>query len=118
MAAQRYMIEMDASEYRYISTKNFKVSSADDPDAIEFVRFYLKGQSFLYNQIRKMVGCMIQVFHGQLNEQFVENTLKDNVLMVCLAPGDGLLCEKVAYDKYNELTTTKEPIMVKLKIQK
>jgi len=58
------MIEMDASEYRYISTKTFKVSTADDPDAIEFVRFYLKGQSFLYNQIRKMVGCMIQVFHG------------------------------------------------------
>jgi len=58
------MIEMDASEYRYISTKTFKVSTEDDPDAIEFVRFYLKGQSFLYNQIRKMVGCMIQVFHG------------------------------------------------------
>jgi hypothetical protein len=35
-----------------------------------------------------------------------------------LAPGDGLLCEKVAYDKYNEMTTTKEPIMVKLKVQK
>lgn len=111
-------MDMDASEYRYVSTTTFKVTSAEDPDAIEFVRFYLKGQSFLYNQIRKMVGCMIQVFHGMLNEQFVENTHKDNVLQVALAPGDGLLCEKVAYDKYNELCTTKDPIMVKLKVQK
>lgn len=49
MAAQRYMIDMDASEYRYVSTESFKVSTKDDPTAIEFVRFYLKGQSFLYN---------------------------------------------------------------------
>jgi tRNA pseudouridine38-40 synthase len=53
------MIEMDASEYRYVSTSTFKVTDKSDPTAIEFVRFYLKGQSFLYNQIRKMVGCMI-----------------------------------------------------------
>jgi len=62
-----------------------------------------------------MVGCMIQIFHGNLGETFIENTRKDNVLRIALAPGDGLLCEKVAYDKYNELSTTKDPIMVKLK---
>ena len=59
MTAQRFMIDMDASEFRYVNTKTFECTTADDPDAIEFVRFYLKGQSFLYNQIRKMVGCMI-----------------------------------------------------------
>ena len=59
MAAQRFMIEMEASEFRYVNRKTFKVTEASDPDGIEFVRFYLKGQSFLYNQIRKMVGCMI-----------------------------------------------------------
>jgi hypothetical protein len=53
-----------------------------------------------------------------LGEQFVENTHKDNVMQVAIAPGDGLLCEKVAYDKYNELPTTHEPVMVKLKVQK
>lgn len=53
-----------------------------------------------------------------LGDQFVENTHRDNVLQVALAPGDGLLCEKVAYDKYNDLPTTKDPIMLKLKVQK
>jgi tRNA U38,U39,U40 pseudouridine synthase TruA len=59
MAAQRFMMEMEASEYRYVNRHTLKVTDSEDPEGIEFVRFYLKGQSFLYNQIRKMVGCMI-----------------------------------------------------------
>jgi tRNA U38,U39,U40 pseudouridine synthase TruA len=50
---------MEASEYLYVNIKTMKVTTAEDPDGLEFVRFYLKGQSFLYNQIRKMVGCII-----------------------------------------------------------
>jgi tRNA U38,U39,U40 pseudouridine synthase TruA len=53
------MMEMEASEFRYVNRTTMKVTDAADPEGIEFVRFYLKGQSFLYNQIRKMVGCMI-----------------------------------------------------------
>jgi len=53
------MMAMEASEFRYVNKKTFKVTTEDDPDGLEFVRFYLKGQSFLYNQIRKMVGVMI-----------------------------------------------------------
>jgi tRNA U38,U39,U40 pseudouridine synthase TruA len=53
------MIEMDATELSYLNKNTLKVTDKNDVDAIEFVRFYLKGQSFLYNQIRKMVGCMI-----------------------------------------------------------
>lgn len=49
MACQRYMMAMEASEYRYVNIKTFKVTTAEDPDGLEFVRFYLKGQSFLYN---------------------------------------------------------------------
>lgn len=35
-------------------------------------------------------------------------------MRVALAPGDGLLLEKVAYDKYNTLHTTQEPIHIAL----
>lgn len=48
-ACQRFMIEMDASKYIYINTKSFAVTNAEDEDSLEFVHFYLKGQSFLYN---------------------------------------------------------------------
>ena len=49
---------------------------------------------------------------------YQSNTHKDNVLQVALSPGDGLLLEKVAYDNYNSLTTTKYPIMLALVSQK
>ena len=68
MAANRFMMEMKAEEFMYVNSETFAVTDAEDPKAIEFVRFFLKGQSFLFNQIRKMVGCMIQVFHGNLDE--------------------------------------------------
>ena len=105
-AAKRYMMNMTANEYMYVNQDTFAVTDATDQRAIEFVRFYLQGQSFLFNQIRKMVGCMIQVYHGKLGPSFVDNTHLDNSLQVALSPGDGLLLERVAYDQYNSLPQT------------
>lgn len=65
-----------------------------------------------------MVGCIIQVFHGNLGPSFIENTHCNNTLQVALSPGDGLLLELVAYDNYNHLPSTHEPIMIKTRIQK
>lgn len=44
---------------------------------------------------------MIQVNHGMINRDFIHNSHKDNVMQIALAPGDGLMLERVAYDKYN-----------------
>ena len=49
MAAQRYMMDMKADEFMYVNCDTFEVTSTDDPKAIEFIRFYLRGQSFLFN---------------------------------------------------------------------
>ena len=49
MAAQRYMMEMDASEFMYVNRDTLEVTNKEDKRALEFIRFYLKGQSFLYN---------------------------------------------------------------------
>jgi hypothetical protein len=43
------MIELTADDFMYINKNTFEVSSADDPDALEFIHFFLKGQAFLYN---------------------------------------------------------------------
>jgi tRNA U38,U39,U40 pseudouridine synthase TruA len=48
-AAKRYMLELTANDYMYVNHKTFEVTDAADPDALEFVHFFLKGQSFLYN---------------------------------------------------------------------
>jgi hypothetical protein len=54
------------------------------------------------------------VFRGGLDDNFLPNTLRDNVVNVALAPGDGLLLERVCYDKYNAFKREKKnDIMVK-----
>ena len=79
-AAQRYMMTMTANEFMYVNKDTLEVTEEADANAIEFVHFFLKGQSFLFNQIRKMVGCMVQVYHGKLGPAFVENAHRDNTL--------------------------------------
>lgn len=55
-ASQRYMIDLSANDYMYVNQDTLEVTNAEDPRALEFVHYFLKGQSFLYNQIRKMIG--------------------------------------------------------------
>lgn len=42
-AAKRYMLELTANDFMYVNYKTFDVTSASDPDALEFVHFFLKG---------------------------------------------------------------------------
>ena len=48
-AALRFMMELSANDYLYVNSETFEVTNNEDPQALEFVHFYLKGQSFLYN---------------------------------------------------------------------
>ena len=44
--------------------------------------------------------------------------MKDNKVNVVLSPGDGLLLEKVGYDKYNSIKQNKKSeIMIRLVVQ-
>ena len=114
MAAQRFMMILNANDFMYVNYETNELTNKEDPKAIEFIHFFLKGQSFLYNQIRKMIGVMIQVFRGDLDDKFIPNSLRDNVMSVALAPGDGLLLERVCYDKYNaNKKDIKNEIMIK-----
>lgn len=49
MACNRYMMELTANEFMYVNRESFEITDCNDSNAIEFVRFYLKGQSFLFN---------------------------------------------------------------------
>jgi len=59
MAAMRFMMELSADDFMYVNRNTCLVTNSEDPDAIELVHFHIKGQAFLYNQIRKMIGCIV-----------------------------------------------------------
>ncbi|CAI2369506.1 unnamed protein product [Moneuplotes crassus] len=87
--SQRYIMQVKVLDYRVY-------------DGIEFARVFLQGQSFLYNQIRKMMGAVFMVMHYGISEKFIENSLKDNQINVPTAPGEGLMLNRVAFDRYNK----------------
>eukprot|EP00997_Jenningsia_sp_PLL12_P008136 NODE_485_length_1697_cov_106.109830_g403_i0.p1 GENE.NODE_485_length_1697_cov_106.109830_g403_i0~~NODE_485_length_1697_cov_106.109830_g403_i0.p1 ORF type:complete len:146 (+),score=44.46 NODE_485_length_1697_cov_106.109830_g403_i0:1107-1544(+) len=65
-----------------------------------------------------MVGSVVQAFRGEMDEDFHLNTMKENRMDIALAPGDGLMLEKVCYDSFNRSNKCKEGIELKLVEQK
>ena len=61
----------------------------------QYVRFKLHGQSFIYHQIRKMIGSLVQIFQEQHDETFLINAFTFNKTPVWLAPSQGLLLDRV-----------------------
>jgi len=78
-----------------------------ESNGIEFVQFYIKGQSFLYNQIRNMIGSVVAVARKNLQPEVILNSFKANKFDIPLAPGEGLMLDRVSYDKYNEIKKQK-----------
>ena len=67
------------------------------PTKSQYVRFKLHGQSFIYHQIRKMIGSMIQIFQEDNDEVFIDNAFTYNKTPVWLAPSQGLLLDRVRF---------------------
>lgn len=67
----------------------------------KWIRFVLTGQSFIYHQIRKMIGMMVQIFQKDLPNVFLENSFFQNHVIIWLAPADGLFLNRMLFDGYN-----------------
>ncbi|KAL0480454.1 tRNA pseudouridine synthase A, mitochondrial [Acrasis kona] len=88
------------------STSRFiKEFTCSDPivmDGMELVVMKVWGQSFMYNQIRKMIGFILYVLRGHAQEsdfQLVFDAKKS--YDVPLAPGAGLMLEMLHFEGYN-----------------
>ena len=74
---------------------------------MSFVRFTLIGQSFIYHQIRKMIGLLIKICYEELPaEETMNLALGKDKFDVYLAPGEGLYLNRMNFDLYNK---KKEP---------
>lgn len=89
----------DPKAMRYIM--EFDVELKDFGEGGRFFRFRIRGQSFIYHQIRKMIGIMVQVIHEGLKDQFIDNSFFQNSVNIWLAPPQGLFLDRVTFDAYN-----------------
>ena len=81
-AAKRYVISMKAEKF-------------ECQPGIPFVKFIITGQSFIYHQIRKMIGSISQTIHLGRENSYIENTFYRNKVKIWLAPSEGLMLREV-----------------------
>jgi tRNA pseudouridine38-40 synthase len=67
------------------------------------VKLVIEGQSFLLNQIRKIVASVIEVLLGKIDEDELRSYLKPEVRRnLRMAPGEGLLLDRLHFDGYDK----------------
>lgn len=90
MNARRYMVSFTCSE-------PFVVEST----GVEFVLLAVHGQSFLLNQIRKMVAFAIAVTRGEATITDLLAAFENAHVSIPLAPSLGLYLNELFFDGYN-----------------
>lgn len=119
--------------------KAMKVTLVEDNGEEPLVRFELHGQSFIYHQIRNMVGSIIQIMQRPFSlkpccknaqsgiqnltidqlQDLLNETFKDQKVNIWLAPSQGLYLQDLYFSNYNrrgnipeslELTTEENQI--------
>lgn len=69
---------------------------------VEFAIMKVKGQSFMMHQIRKMIGLVLAISRGHVEEDIMKKAFSLEKVNIPRAPGLGLMLEFVHYDLYNK----------------
>ena len=88
----------------------FTIGSGES--AVRWVRTQVHGQSFLLNQIRKMIGLAVAVYRGTAPADAIDRALDPCVdLSTPMAPELGLFLAECMFGLYNEVFgNTREPL--------
>ena len=102
------MSPKDKSSNRYILSMGVELLDFEELSKIygkdiqnEYIVIKFHGQSFVYHQIRKMVGALIQSFQEDCDDSIIVNSFCLNKIPIWLAPGEGLLLDKLNYSSFN-----------------
>lgn len=71
----------------------------------QYLKFLFIGQSFIYHQIRKMIGMTVSILLGKYTIELIEDSFKLPKFYIPLAPADGLALGRVHYPTYNRKMT-------------
>lgn len=88
--SKRHMLSFEASD-PFIDTNN----------GGEWVMLSVVGQSFLLNQIRKMVTLAVEIARGNAEEGLFEDAVSQKQVDIAMSPGLGLYLDELYFDGYN-----------------
>ena len=95
MSSQRHIIEMNCDDII-------------DFGVFQGIKFKIVGQSFLYNQIRKMIGMIIDCMRNKKDMTYFKNSFLSNKYDIPKAPGEGLYLRYIDYSNYNDSKINKK----------
>ena len=78
------------------------------PNGQKYVLFYIRGNSFMLNQIRKMLGTILALTHNLMTFEQLADTFTHNKWNLPRLIGDGLFLNKVEYSNFNEISKTRK----------
>lgn len=96
----------DGSSQRVIY--EVSINEVYDVNGIEYIKFKLIGQSFLYNQIRKMIGMLVLCMRENKSIEFFNDSFKEDKFLTPKAPAEGLYLFKIDYSRYNNRKNQKK----------
>lgn len=92
----------EANAMRYISEFICSEPFIDTQYGVEWVSISILGQSFLLNQIRKMIGVAIDVTRGSASFDTIDGSfLPTKKVSIPMVPGVGLYLRELFFDRYN-----------------
>lgn len=100
----RDMLAKDPKAKRFIAS--MKVEELDG----DSIMFTITGQSFIYHQIRKMIGCIAMVMVNEYPPSFIQNTFFRNQIHMPLAPAEGLFLNALDFTPYNRKKDIPQPL--------
>lgn len=89
----RKMTFSDPSSKRHIY--EISVDELIEYENFQAIRFKIIGQSFLYNQIRKIIGMIIDLCRVSRDMSYFENSFLSNKFDIPKAPAEGLYLNRV-----------------------
>lgn len=78
----------------------FDLSSDNNKNGEKYVLWYIRGNSFLINQIRKMLAAVLSVAHNLITIDQLKDTFTESKWALPRLPGDGLFLNKVEYSDF------------------
>ena len=99
----------DSNSQRYIESFDVLDPVVGD-DGLEWVPTLVFGQSFLLNQIRKMVSLAIDAARGAAPMSAMEDSMEKRIMRISIAPAQGLFLDMSFFGAYNEKKKPDQPL--------
>lgn len=99
----------DSNSQRYIESFDVLDPVVGD-NGLEWIPTLVFGQSFLLNQIRKMISLAIDAARGAAPMSAMEDSMEKRIMRISIAPAQGLFLDMSFFGTYNEKKKPDQPL--------